>query len=161
MRVSQQLTTTLREVPRDSEGGNQELLMRAGFIRQLTSGVYSFLPMGIRVIQKISQIVREEMNRAGGQEITMPVLQPRDIWEKRPADGGPTRAEGYGPVLFTLKDRKGRDMVLGPTHEEVVTLLAMEFIRSYRDLPQLLYQIQVKERDEPRPRGGLLRTREF
>ncbi|MBV9688944.1 MAG: proline--tRNA ligase [Ktedonobacteraceae bacterium] len=161
MRVSRLLTETLREVPHDSEGGNQELLLRAGFIRQLTSGIYSFLPLGNRVIQKISQIVREEMNRAGGQEVIMPILQPKDIWEKRPANGGSTRAEGYGPVLFSLQDRKGRDMVLGPTHEEVVTLLGMEFMHSYRDLPQLIYQIQVKERDEPRPRSGLLRTREF
>src|SRR6266566_3756205 len=160
MRVSQQFTKTLREAPHDSEGGNQELLVRAGFIRQLTSGVYSFLPLGNRVIRKISQIVREEMDRAGGQEITMPVIQPKDIWEVKPASG-PTHVETYGPVLFSLKDRKGRAMVLGPTHEEIVTLLAMDFIRSYRDLPQLVYQIQTKFRDEPRPRGGLLRTREF
>ncbi|HEY5003898.1 MAG TPA: proline--tRNA ligase, partial [Ktedonobacteraceae bacterium] len=91
MRVSQQLTTTLREAPRDSEGGNAELLTRAGFVRQLTSGVYSFLPLGNRVIQKISRIVREEMDRAGGQEVTMPVIQPKELWEKRPANGGPTR----------------------------------------------------------------------
>src|SRR5437764_9502399 len=161
MRVSQQLTKTLREAPRDSEGGNQELLVRACFIRQLTAGVYSFLPMGDRVIRKISQIVREEMDRAGGQEVTMPVIQPKEIWDKHPTSGGPSRVESYGPVLFTLKDRKEREMVLGPTHEEVVTLLAKEFVRSYRDLPQLVYQIQVKERDEPRPRGGMLRTREF
>lgn len=161
MRVSQQLTTTLREAPRDSEGGNAELLVRAGFMRQLTSGVYSFLPLGNRVLQKIARIVREEMNLAGGQEVTMPVIQPKEIWEKRPANGGPTRVESYGPVLFSLTDRKQREMVLGPTHEEVVTLLAKEFVRSYRDLPQLIYQIQVKLRDEPRPRGGLLRTREF
>ncbi len=161
MRVSQQLTTTLREVPRDSEGGNQELLVRAGFIRQLTSGVFSYLPLGNRVIRKISQIVRQEMDRAGGQEVTMPVIQPKDIWDKRPANGGPTRVEGYGPVLFSLTDRKDREMVLGPTHEEVTTLLAKEFVRSYRDLPQLIYQIQEKLRDEPRPRAGLLRTREF
>src|SRR5215472_7571128 len=160
MRVSQQFTTTLREIPHDSEGGNQELLVRAGFIRQLTSGVYSFLPLGNRVIRKISQIVREEMDRVGGQEITMPVLQPKHIWEKKPASG-PIRVETYGSVLFNLKDRKGRDMVLGPTHEEIVTLLGMDFIRSYRDLPQLVYQIQNKFRDEPRPRAGLLRTREF
>src|SRR5205085_9634074 len=96
MRVSQQLTKTLREAPRDSEGGNQELLVRAGFIRQLTAGVYSFLPMGDRVIRKISQIVREEMDRAGGQELTLPALHPRDIWEKKPADGRPSRAEAYG-----------------------------------------------------------------
>src|SRR5947209_6278584 len=161
MRVSQLLTTTLREVPRDSEGGNQELLVRAGFIRQLTSGVYSMLPLGNRVIRKISQIVREEMDRAGGQEVTMPVLQPKDLWGIRPANGGATRVEAMGDVLFKLKDRKGRDMVLGPTHEEVVTLLVSEFVRSYRDLPQLIYQIQTKFRDEPRPRGGLLRVREF
>ena len=160
MRVSQQLTKTLREAARDSEGGNQELLVRAGFIRQLTTGVYSFLPMGDRVLRKIMQIVREEMDRAGGQEVLMPVLQPKEIWEKQPANGA-SRAEAYGPVLFSLKDRRGRDMVLGPTHEEIITLLALEFIRSYRDLPQRIYQIQTKFRDEPRPRGGLLRTREF
>jgi prolyl-tRNA synthetase len=160
MRVSQQFTTTLREVPHDSEGGNQELLVRGGFICQLTAGVYSFLPLGNRVIRKIAQIVREEMDRAGGQEITMPVIQPKDIWAMKPASG-PSHVEMYGPILFSLKDRKGRDMVLGPTHEEIVTLLAKDFIHSYRDLPQLVYQIQTKFRDEPRPRGGLLRTREF
>ncbi len=161
MRVSQQLTTTLREAPRDAEHGNQELLLRAGFIRQLATGVYSFLPLGNRVLQKISHTVREEMDRAGGQEVTLPVLQPKDLFELRPAHGGMTRAEGYGGELFTLTDRKGRDMALGPTHEEVLTLLAKEFVRSYRDLPQLLYQIQIKFRDQFRPRGGLLRTREF
>ncbi len=161
MRVSQQLTKTLREVPRDSEGGNQELLVRGGYIRQLTSGVYSMLPLGNRVIRKISQIVREEMDRAGGQEVSMPVIQPKDLWDKPPVGGGPSRSEAMGDVLFKLKDRKGRDMVLGPTHEEVVTLLVGEFVRSYRDLPQLIYQIQTKLRDEPRPRAGLLRVREF
>lgn len=161
MRVSQQLTTTLREVPRDSEGGNQELLVRAGFIRQLTSGIYSLLPPGTRVIHKISQIVREEMDRAGGQEVIMPVLQPKDLWGIPPAVDGPTRTEVFGDVLFQLKDRRGRDMVLGPTHEEVVTTLVSEFVHSYRDLPQMIYQIQTKFRDEPRPRGGLLRVREF
>src|SRR6266849_5816464 len=160
MRVSQQFTSTLREVPRDSEGGNQELLVRGGYVRQLTSGVYSYLPLGYRVIRKISQIAREEMDRAGGQEISMPVIQPKDIWDKQPASG-PTRTEAMGDVLFKLKDRKGRDMVLGPTHEEVVTLLVSEFVRSYRDLPQMIYQIQTKFRDELRPRGGLLRVREF
>src|SRR5947199_10030948 len=120
MRVSEQLTKTLREVPRDSEGGNQELLVRGGFMRQLTSGVYSFLPLGNRVIRKISQIVREEMDRAGGQEVTLPVLQPKDIWDERPTNGGATRVEYYGPVLFQLADRKERTLVLGPTHEEVV-----------------------------------------
>jgi prolyl-tRNA synthetase len=160
MRVSQQLTWTLRDAPRDSEGGNQELLVRAGFIRQLTSGVYSFLPLGQRVMRKLAQIIREEMDAAGGQEVSMPVLQPRDLWEMRPA-GGASRVELLGDVLFKLQDRRGREMVLGPTHEEVVTLLAAEFVRSYRDVPQLIYQIQTKMRDEPRPRGGLLRVREF
>jgi prolyl-tRNA synthetase len=159
MRVSAQLSKTLRGANRDSEGGNQELLVRGGFIRQLVSGVYSYLPLGNRVMRKIAQIVREEMDRAGGQEVTMPILQPKDLWDKQPAGGGPTRAEMY--PLFLLKDRKGRDMVLGPTHEEVVTLLASEFVRSYRDLPQLIYQVQTKLRDEARPRAGLLRVREF
>jgi prolyl-tRNA synthetase len=161
MRVSQQFTSTLREVPRDSEGGNQELLVRGGYVRQLTAGIYSMLPLGNRVIRKISQIIREEMDRKGGQEVTMPVLQPKDLWDIEPVGGGPSRSEAMGDVLFKLKDRKGRDMVLGPTHEEVVTTLAAEFVRSYRDLPQLIYQIQTKLRDEPRPRGGLLRVREF
>jgi prolyl-tRNA synthetase len=160
MRVSQQLTRTLREAPRNSEGGNQELLLRAGFIRQLTAGVYSLLPAGQRVMRKIAQIVREEMDAAGGQEVSMPIIQPRDLWE-HPLPNGATRAELLGDVLFKLQDRRGRAMVLGPTHEEVVTTLVAEFARSYRDLPQLIYQIQTKLRDEPRPRGGLLRVREF
>ena len=161
MRISQQLTTTLRVALRDAEPGNQELLIRAGFIRQLATGVYSFLPLGNRVLQKISGIVREEMDRVGGQEVTMTVLQPKDLWDTRPSNGGATRSEEYGSELFTLTDRKGRNMVLAPTHEEVLTLLAKEFVQSYRDLPQLLYQIQIKFRDQFRPRGGLLRTREF
>jgi prolyl-tRNA synthetase len=160
MRMSQLFTTTLREVPHDTDSISQELLVRGGFIRQLTSGVYSFLPLGTRVMHKISAIVREEMDRAGGQEVILPILQPRDIWDVVPADGGPSRYEKVD-VLFKLQDRRGRDMLLGATHEEVVTTLAAEFVRSYRDLPRLLYQIQIKFRDEPRPRGGLLRVREF
>lgn len=161
MRVSKLLTTTLREVPRDSEGANQELLVRAGFIRQLTAGVYSFLPLGTRVMHKIAQILREEMVRAGGQEVIMTVIQPAEVWERRPASGEPARAEAYGEELFRLRDRKGHEMVLGPTHEEMAALLAQDFVKSYRDLPQLMFQIQVKFRDQLRPRGGLLRTREF
>src|SRR6266567_410620 len=161
MRISQLLTTTLREAPRDAEGSSHELLVRAGFIRQLTAGVYSYLPLGNRVLRNIMQIVREEMNRIGGQEVILPVLQPEEIWAQRPASGKASRLEDYGPVLFRLKDRKERAMVIAPTHEEVATLLAKEFLRSYRDLPRLLYQFQVKLRDEPRPRGGLLRVREF
>jgi prolyl-tRNA synthetase len=160
MRVSSQLTRTLREVPRDSEGGNQELLVRAGYIRQLTLGVYSFLPLGQRVMRKIAQIMREEMDAAGGQEISMPIVQPRELWEQRLPNGS-TRVENLGGVLFKLQDRRGRELALAPTHEEVSTLLVAEFARSYRDLPQLVYQIQTKLRDEPRSRGGLLRVREF
>jgi prolyl-tRNA synthetase len=161
MRVSALLTWTLREAPRNTESSSQELLVRGGYIRQLTAGVYSFLPLGWRVMSKIAGIVREEMDRVGGQEVSMPILQPREMWEVRPADGGPTRAEKLGEILFRLKDRRGREMAIAPTHEEVVTLLASEFARSYRDLPQLIYQVQSKFRDEPRPRGGLLRQREF
>lgn len=160
MRVSQQLTRTLREAPRDSEGGNQELLVRAGYIRQLTSGVYSLLPLGQRVSRKIAQIVREEMDAAGGQEVSLPIMQPRELWEQQPT-GGSSRAQAMGEMLFTLRDRRGRAMVLAPTHEEVINNLVAEFAQSYRDLPQLVYQIQAKFRDEPRPRGGLLRVREF
>ncbi len=161
MRVSQLLTTTLREAPREAEERSHELLLRAGFIRQLTAGVYSYLPLGNRVLRNIMQIVREEMDRIGGQEVILPMLQPEEIWDQRPASGGPSRLELYGPVLFRLQDRKERAMVIAPTHEEVSALLAKEFLRSYRDLPQMLYQFQVKLRDEPRPRGGLLRVREF
>jgi prolyl-tRNA synthetase len=160
MRMSQLLTTTLREAPRDSEGGNQELLTRGGYIRLLASGIYSFLPLGTRVIAKLTEIIRKEMSRSGGQEVLMPVLQPEEIWRMKPNDGGPSRVESV-PILFRLQDRREHAFVIGPTHEEVATLLAREFVRSYRDLPQRLYQIGVKFRDEPRPRGGLLRTREF
>lgn len=161
MRVTQSFSKTLREAPRDAESASHELLVRGGFARQLTSGVYSLLPFGNRVMRKIAQIVREEIERVGGQEVTMPALQPRDLWEKRPANGGPSRSEILGDVLFRLQDRRGREMALAPTHEEVVTLLAKEFARSYRDLPQRVYQVQTKFRDEPRPRAGLLRVREF
>lgn len=160
MRVSQLLSRTLREAPRDSEGGNQELLVRAGFIRQSSAGVYSLLPLGQRVSLKIARIVREEIDAAGGQEVSLPALQPRELWEQQPASG-PSRVEALGEILFTLRDRRGRELVLGPTHEEVITNLVAEFARSYRDLPRLVYQIQTKFRDEPRPRGGLLRVREF
>lgn len=160
MRVSQQLSRTLRDAPRDSEGGNQELLVRAGFIRQLTAGGYSLLPLGQRVSRKIMQIVRAEMDAAGGQEVSLPIMQPREWWEKQPPNG-PSRASAMGDMLFKLRDRREREMVLAPTHEEVINAIVAEFARSYRDLPQLVYQIQTKFRDEPRPRGGLLRGREF
>src|SRR5579885_435513 len=160
MRSSQLFLRTLREPPSDAETISHQLLVRAGFVRQLTAGVYSLLPLGQRVLLKIAAIVREEMNAAGGQEFTLPILQPLELWTTQPARGV-SRAEELGAALFRLKDRRGRDLALGPTHEEVITLLAKEFVRSYRDLPLRLYQIQTKFRDEPRPRGGLIRMREF
>jgi prolyl-tRNA synthetase len=160
MRYSQLFVRTLREAPAEAETVSYQLLARGGFVRQLTAGVYSVLPLGQRVLLKVANIIREEMNAAGGQEFTLPVLQPLELWTAQPA-GGVSRAEMLGEVLFRLKDRRGRDLVLGPTHEEVITLLAKEFVRSYRDLPLRLYQIQTKFRDELRPRGGLLRVREF
>ena len=160
MRYSHLFLRTLREPPSEAETASYQLLARGGFVRQLTAGVYSLLPLGQRVFLKIANIVREEMNAAGGQEFTLPVLQPLELWATQPAQGV-SRAEALGETLFRLKDRRGRDLILGPTHEEVITMLAKEFVRSYRDLPQRLYQIQTKFRDEARPRGGLLRVREF
>ena len=154
MRLAKSLVPTLREEPADAEALSHKLMLRAGLIRQLAAGIYVYLPIGHRVHEKVSDIVREEMNAIGGQEITMPVLQPADIWQKS------GRWEGI-PEMFKLQDRYGRDMVLGMTHEEVIAWLAAREIRSYRDLPQIWYQIQTKERDEARPRSGVLRTREF
>jgi prolyl-tRNA synthetase len=154
MRLAKSLVPTLREDPTDAEALSHRLMLRAGLVRQLAAGVYVYLPLGHRVHERVVAIIREEMNAIGGQEITMPVIQPADIWQKS------GRWEGI-PEMFKLKDRWGRDMVLGMTHEEVIAWLAAREIRSYRDLPQIWYQIQTKERDEARPRSGVLRTREF
>src|SRR6266850_5094418 len=154
MRLAKSLVPTLREEPADAEALSHKLMLRAGLVRQLAAGIYVYLPIGHRVHEKVSDIIREEMNAIGGQEITMPVLQPADIWQKS------GRWDGI-PEMFKLQDRWGRDMVLGMTHEEVIAWLAAREIRSYRDLPQIWYQIQTKERDEARPRSGVLRTREF
>jgi len=154
MRLTKSLVPTLREDPADAEALSHKLMLRAGLVRQLAAGVYVYLPLGQRTLDKICGIVREEMNAIGGQEITMPVIQPADIWQRT------GRWEGI-PEMFKLKDRWGRDLVLGMTHEEVIAWLASREIRSYRDLPQIWYQIQTKERDEARPRSGVLRTREF
>ena len=154
MRRSQSLVPTLREDPADAEALSHKLMLRAGLVRQLAAGVYVFLPLGQRVLDKVNAIIREEMNAIGGQEITMPVIHPADIWKQS------GRWEGI-PEMFKLQDRYGRDLCLGMTHEEVVAWLAAREIRSYRDLPQIWYQIQTKERDEARPRSGVLRTREF
>jgi prolyl-tRNA synthetase len=154
MRLSRSLVATLREDPAEVEALSHRLMLRAGLVRQLAAGIFVYLPLGQRVIDKISAIIREEMNAIGGQEITMPVLHPGEIWKQS------GRWDGI-PEMFKLKDRHGRDLCLGMTHEEVVAWLAAREIRSYRDLPQIWYQIQTKERDEARPRSGVLRTREF
>jgi prolyl-tRNA synthetase len=155
MRISQLFGKTQREIPGEAETISHRLLIRAGMINQLTAGIYSYMPLAWRTAKKIMDIIREEMDAAGGQEITMPVLQPIELWEKS------GRGAAFGANLFKLTDRKDRVLALGPTHEEVVTDLAAHYIQSYRDLPQRLYQIQTKLRDEPRPRGGLVRVREF
>ena len=155
MRRSRSLVPTLREDPADAEALSHRLMVRAGLVRQLAAGVYVYLPLGQRVLDKVSAILREEMNAIGGQEIMMPVIQPAEIWRES------GRWDAIGGEMFRLKDRNGRDLCLGMTHEEVVAWLAAREIRSYRDLPQIWYQIQTKERDEARPRSGLLRTREF
>ncbi len=155
MRVSQLFGKTQREIPVEAETISHQLLLRAGMINQLTAGIYSYMPLAWRTAKKIMDIIRDEMDAAGGQEITMPVLQPIELWQKS------GRGAAFGDNLFKLTDRKDRVLALGPTHEEVVTSLAAAYIQSYRDLPQRLYQIQTKLRDEPRPRGGLIRVREF
>jgi prolyl-tRNA synthetase len=155
VRISKLFGKTLREVPADADTVSHQLLVRAGMINQLIAGVYSYLPLGWRVLKKIEDIIRDEMDKAGGQEVNLPVLQPLELWQSSGRD------KAFGKVLFTLYDRRERQLALGTTHEEVITQLAGRYIQSYRDLPLLLYQIQVKFRDEPRPRGGLIRVREF
>ena len=155
MRFSKMLIPTLREVPADAESVSHILMLRAGFIRQLASGLYIYLPLGIRVLERIHRILREEMNAIGAQEITLPALHPAEIWQET------GRWYEIGDEMFRLKDRTGRDMCLGMTHEEIMTWLAAREIRSYRELPQVWYQIQTKLRDEARPKSGILRTREF
>lgn len=155
MRQSQSFIPTLREVPADAEVKSHQLLLRAGFIRQSASGVYTFLPLGQRVLQKVEAIIREEMNRAGAIELLMPALQPAELWQQS------GRWYSYGPELMRLKDRHERDFALGPTHEEIITALVRDEVKTYKRLPLTLYQIQVKFRDEKRPRFGLLRGREF
>ncbi|GAA0392591.1 proline--tRNA ligase [Paenibacillus motobuensis] len=155
MRQSTLLLNTLRESPAEAEVASHELLLRGGFIRQLAAGIYTYLPLGRRVLRKIEQIIREEMELTGAQEILMPALQPADLWKES------GRHNVYGPELMRLSDRNEREFVLGPTHEEVITALVRDEINSYRKLPVTLYQIQTKFRDERRPRFGLLRGREF
>ncbi len=155
MRLSQLLLPTVKEDPAGAEAVSHKLMVRAGLVRQLAAGIYVFLPAGWRVMRKIEAIIREEMDRIGCQELLMPVLQPADIWQES------GRWDEIQEEMFRLKDRKGADMALAMTHEEVITWLAAREIRSYKQLPQLWYHIQTKERDEARPKSGILRTREF
>lgn len=155
MRYSQYFLPTLKENPSEAEVVSHRLMLRAGFIRKLTSGVYTYLPYGLAAIRKVEEIVREEMNRAGAHELTMPMVQPADLWEES------GRYSDYGPELLRFTDRHERESCLGPTHEEVITDIIRRDVRSYRDLPLNLYQIQTKFRDEIRPRFGLMRGREF
>ncbi|KGF72198.1 prolyl-tRNA synthetase [Neosynechococcus sphagnicola sy1] len=158
MRLSQMLLVTLREDPAEAEIPSHKLLLRAGYMRRIASGVYAYLPLLWRVLQKIARIVREEMDATGAQECLLPQLQPAELWQESGRWDTYTKAEG---IMFALHDRQGRDLGLGPTHEEVITAIARDMIRSYRQLPLHLYQMQTKFRDEIRPRFGLMRGREF
>ena len=155
MRYSHLFIPTLKEAPAEAEAVSHKLMVRAGFVRQLAAGLYIYLPLGLRVMEKINRIIREEMNAIGGQEVSMPVLNPAEVWQQT------GRWDAIGDEMFRLKDRGGRDMCLAMTHEETMTWLAAHDLRSYRELPQIWYQIQTKLRDEARPKSGVLRTREF
>ncbi len=155
LRLSTLLLRTLREDPADAEVPSHRLLVRAGYVRRVAPGIYSWLPLGVRVLQRVAQVVREEMDRIGGQEVALPALLPREPYETT------GRWTEYGEALFRLTDRKGADYLLGPTHEELFTLMVKGEVSSYKDLPLVLYQVQTKYRDEARPRAGILRGREF
>ncbi|HQW51586.1 MAG TPA: hypothetical protein PL082_05980, partial [Tepidiformaceae bacterium] len=155
MRMSKLMLKTLREPPSEAELASHKLLLRAGLVTPFAAGLYSFTPVGWRVLRRIETIIREEMDASGALEVHLPALNPIEMWEQT------GRAESMGQTLFRLTDRKERGFVLGPTHEEGMSLLASRHIQSYRDMPVTLYQIQTKFRDEPRPRGGLVRLREF
>jgi prolyl-tRNA synthetase len=155
MRYSEMFLPTEREVPSDAEVISHQLMLRAGMIRKLSAGIYPYLPLGYRVIRKVEQIIREEMNRAGAQEVYLPMVQPAELW----LESG--RWEHYGKELLRFRDRHDREYCLGPTHEEVITDLVRHEIKTYRQLPKNLYQIQTKFRDEIRPRFGVMRCREF
>ncbi len=155
MRTSQYLLSTQKETPADAEVISHQLMLRAGMIRKLAAGLYTWLPSGLRVLSKVANIVRDEMNKSGSIEILMPLVQPADLWQES------GRWEEYGPELLRIKDRQSRDFVLGPTHEEVITTLVKNEVNSYKQLPLNLYQVQTKFRDEIRPRFGIMRSREF
>src|SRR5256886_20737 len=155
MKLSQYPFNTVREIPAEAEIVSHQLMLRAGLIRRLAGGLYSWLPLGLRVLQKVERIIREEMNRAGAFELVMPVIQPAELWQES------GRWREYGPELLRIKDRHERDFVAGPTHEEVITDIVRRELQSYRQLPVNFYQIQTKFRDEVRPRFGVMRAREF
>ena len=155
MKLSQLLTATLREAPADAEIISHKLMLRAGMIRQLAAGIYTWLPLGYRVLKKVEAVIREEMNNSGAQEILMPAIQPAELWRES------ERWDQYGPELLRINDRHKREFCFGPTHEEVITDLVRREVRSYKQLPLILYQIQTKFRDEIRPRFGIMRSREF
>ena len=155
MRTTDLLIPTQKEAPNDAKVISHQLMIRAGLISKLASGLYSYLPVGLRVVHKVEKIIREEMDRSGAQEVLMPVTQPAELWQ----DSG--RWDEYGPELLRFKDRHDRDFCLGPTHEEVITTIASQYLRSYKQLPMNFYQIQTKFRDEIRPRFGVMRSREF
>ncbi len=155
MRTSHYLLATLKETPADAEIISHQLMLRAGMIRKLASGLYSWLPLGLRVLRKVEAIVREEMNRSGGQELLMPAVQPAELWQES------GRWQQYGPELLRVTDRHNREFCIGPTHEEVITDLVRHELKSYKQLPAVFYQIQTKFRDEIRPRFGIMRSREF
>src|SRR5215207_7431189 len=155
MRTSGYLVSTLKEAPSEAELVSHSLMLRAGLIRRLASGIYTWMPLGLRIVRKVEAIVREEMNRAGAVELLMPAVQPAELWQES------GRWQQYGPELLRIKDRHQRDFCFGPTHEEVVSDLVRRDVKSYRQLPLNLYQIQTKFRDEIRPRFGVMRGREF
>src|SRR5512139_475762 len=155
MRYSQYFIPTVKETPSDAEVISHQLMLRAGMIRKVAAGIYNYLPLGLRAVRKVENIVREEMNRAGAIEILMPMVTPAELWQES------KRWEQYGKELLRFRDRKDNEFCLGPTHEEVVTDIVRREVRSYRQMPLNLYQIQTKFRDEIRPRFGLMRGREF
>src|SRR5436305_312787 len=155
MRVSRYFLSTLKEAPAEAETISHRLMLRAGLIKRLAAGIYTWMPLGVRVLHKVETIVREEMNRAGAIELLMPVVQPAELWQES------GRWEKYGPELLRLKDRHQRDFIVQPTSEEVITDIARKEIKSYKQLPLNLYHIQTKFRDEVRPRFGVMRSREF
>ena len=155
MRFSEFGLTTLKEVPADAEIVSHKLMLRAGLIRRLASGLFTWMPLGLRVLRKVEAVIREEMDRAGALELLMPAVQPAELWQES------GRWEQYGPLLLRMTDRHDRDYCFGPTHEEVITDIARRELRSYKQLPVNFYQIQTKFRDEIRPRFGVMRAREF